>query len=109
MMVCMRKSIFKFLQIVICLSFFGCVAVFADDSSFVKNKEVSLKKTYVEPKDIHFHEKNLYVLINGNWAQANAIYVDEYGPYVDSWTCSGCGGNTTSNPWTCDVCGRRRN
>ncbi len=69
-------------------------------------------KVYVKPENVMFDKDDIYVRLNQNWVQTNALYSDAAGLYmIDSqgaWTCGRCNYYNTSNDWTCDNCGRRR-
>ncbi len=97
----------KFKTICLLLSICSLSYAHAQEGPVAKKDRI-----YINPKDIAFNNNEMYVSINNNLVQTSAVYSDATGVYVDqnqiSWTC-GCGYHNTTNVWTCDGCGRRRN
>jgi len=69
-------------------------------------------KTYIDPTNIQFNNKQIYVRLNQDWVQTNAVFSDATGLYIVSnkggWTCGYCAYYNTTNLWVCDNCGRPR-
>ncbi len=88
-----------------------CCAVNANEKT-IHTLASNITKTYIDPNNIQFDNNNIYVCVNQNWVQTNAVCKDEQGLYIideqGAWKCSYCKQWTDSNPWTCDFCGRRR-
>jgi len=81
-------------------------SLYAQEGSIAKKDRL-----YIGSGDVAFKNNEIYVSVNNNWVQTNAVYSDTSGVYVDQnsigWTC-GYGHYNTTNVWTCDKCGRRR-
>ncbi len=101
----MKKSI-AVLLLMVCL---GCL-MNSGLSALEKTDFSNTTKIYIDPQNVHFHENNIYVGVNQNWLQTDAIHADENGLYmVDYWMCEYCKYTGSKGLWTCDSCGRRRN
>ena len=70
------------------------------------------EKRYIDPNNIHFEQKEMYVQLDQNWVVANAVYTDTNGFYIletkGGWNCGNCGKYNEGNNWTCEKCGKRR-
>ncbi len=99
-----------------------CCKTYAHENLSHSHQECSLSATpdssqkakiYLHPENIVFHGKDIYVLLNQNWIQTNAIFSDNSGIYMydnkGGWTCGYCGYYNEGSYWTCDRCGKRRN
>jgi hypothetical protein len=74
--------------------------------------QAKVEKRYIDPSQVQFNQKEMYVQLDQNWVATNAVYTDADGFYIleakGGWTCGGCGNYNEGNLWTCDRCGRRR-
>lgn len=69
-------------------------------------------RIYIHPENVMFDKHEIYVRLNQNWVQTNALYSDAHGLYMideqGGWTCGKCNNYNTKNQWTCERCGRSR-
>lgn len=68
-------------------------------------------KQYVDPQSIVFSDNKIFVPVNGELMQTNALFSDVGGVYaiVDTgWVCEKCRRKNTDNPWSCIFCGASR-
>ncbi len=112
----MRMKTLKLLQFAMFLICFGYSSLsFCADGSIGERQEkrISKGKRYVDASHLHFDKNDIYVLMEKNWMKTDAVFSDENGFYVidpvGAWICAGCGYYNTSNNWSCDGCGRRKN
>lgn len=79
----------------------------------LENQVAQKNRIYVKPTDIAFQNNEMYVSVNNNQVQTNAVYSDTTGVFVDAnkigWRCGRCNYVNTENLWTCDNCGHPRN
>ena|SRR3989304_5134846 len=76
--------------------------------------EEKVEKIYVLPENIAVHNNTIFVNLNSEWFQTNALFSDNSGVYVQSnsvigeWQCWRCG--FMNMPWTlaCHKCGNPR-
>lgn len=71
-----------------------------------------IEKRYIDPSNVCFEQKEIYVQLDQNWVVTNAVYADADGFYIleakGGWTCGYCSYYNEGNTWTCDNCGKRR-
>lgn len=73
------------------------------------------EKTYIDPNQVRFAERKIYVNVDDLWMQTTAIFVDDNGFYIDSfrqadessfsWKCSNCGKYNEAYRDVCKKCG----
>lgn len=115
------KLVSLFLFAVLCCKSYAheTVRVIANQNCLVENhvqisdpKQAKLEKKYIEPSNVRFEQKKMYVQLDQNWIVTNAVYTDANGFYIlepkGGWTCGYCHYYNEENIWTCDNCGRRR-
>lgn len=90
-----------------------CTASYANKNEPTDVKAHKITKLYIDPNNIRFDEKNIYVYINQSWVKTSGIFTDELGFYIvneqGTWTCPKCGWRNTDpyqckNPRGCDYC-----
>lgn len=76
------------------------------------SKQERIEKRYINPNQVQFGQKEMYVQMGEDWVVTNAVYTDAEGFYIletkGGWTCGYCGGYNEGSYWTCEVCGKRR-
>ena len=82
------------------VSFF-LFAVFCCKSYAHENARM-IEKKYIDPNNVRFEQKEMYVQIDQNWVVTNAVYTDTNGFYIletkGGWTCGYCGYYSQSPP-----------
>jgi hypothetical protein len=90
----------------------GCRVVENCSGADHDQNQPKLEKRYVDPSQVHFDKKEIYVQLDQNWVATNAVYTDADGFYIleakGGWTCGYCTFYNKGNGWTCDNCGRKR-
>lgn len=80
---------------------------------------VPCEKTYIDPKQIHFANSDIFIGFDDLWLQTAAIFVDEYGFYFNSmraedqklvWICpnKNCRRPNEDYRQYCRICGCSR-
>jgi hypothetical protein len=74
--------------------------------------QAKIEKRYIDPNNVRFEQKEMYVQLDQNWVITNAVYTDADGFYIletkGGWTCGYCGNYNEGSYWVCERCGRRR-
>jgi len=65
---------------------------------------------YIDPNNIRFDQKDIFVYLNQNWIKTNAIYSDENGLFipVNDWICGVCHRENKRQMFECEYCHSRR-
>lgn len=63
-------------------------------------------KQYIDPQSITFSDNKIFVPVNGELMQTNAIFSDDGGIYAiqTGWMCENCKKINTKETWTCEFC-----
>lgn len=84
----------------------------ADNKEMFNPCQERIEKRYVDPSNVRFAQKEMYVQLDQDWVVTNAVYTDSTGFYIleakGGWTCGYCTFYNEGNGWTCDNCGRKR-
>ncbi len=105
------KFVSSFLFVILC-----CTSYAHEQCALQGQGSVSAKgtlesaKVYINPENITFSGKDMYVCVNQNWIQTNALFSDIHGIYFydnySGWNCPRCGKYNTDK-WQCSKCGYR--
>lgn len=80
-----------------------CSASYANNSE--STKESKITKIYIDPNNIQFDEKHIYVCIDQEWIQVSAIFTDKLGFFIvneqQAWTCPRCNFYNTKLTYKC--------